>query len=121
MEGEMEKQAHTPGPWSLMYAIIGSVDPQKHPSHIVASPSGSADSICDFDWMTKRPLLEQQANAAIICAAPDMFSALSEIADRHIPDQPSACGLDEIEYVKKQYAELRAIAWRALSKLQEAR
>lgn len=39
--------------------------------------------------------------------------ALERIA-RHIPDQPSASGVDEITYVRQQYGKLRAIATEAL-------
>lgn len=41
-------------------------------------------------------------------------AALTEIRDRHIPDQPSALDIDEDVYLKRQYAELRRIASAAL-------
>lgn len=75
-EGEvMTEHKHTQGPWTVTHAIIGSAEPVKHPSAIVASPSGSVDTICDFDWMTRRGLTEQQANASLIAAAPDLLAA----------------------------------------------
>jgi len=40
----------------------------------------------------------------------ELEAALKDISERHIPDQPSACGLDEIDYVRKHYAELRRAA-----------
>jgi hypothetical protein len=40
--------------------------------------------------------------------------ALEEIAERHIPDQPSACGMDEADYNARQYRELRYMARCAL-------
>lgn len=36
--------------------------------------------------------------------------ALSEIANRHIPDQSAASGGDELDWAIRQYTELRAIA-----------
>jgi hypothetical protein len=40
--------------------------------------------------------------------------ALEEIAERHIPVQPSACGMDEADYNARQYRELRYMARCAL-------
>lgn len=39
---------------------------------------------------------------------------LTEIRDRHIPDQPAALDIPELDYVRRQYAELRSMAWTAL-------
>lgn len=79
----MTEHKHTPGPWTITHAIIGSSEPVKHPSAIVASPSGSVDTICDFDWMTRRGITEQQSNAALIAAAPDLLAALEAVVDCH--------------------------------------
>jgi len=42
-------------------------------------------------------------------------SALSEIAERHIPDQPAAYGGTELDWAVRQYAALRATASAALA------
>ena len=46
-------------------------------------------------------------------------SALLEIRDRHVPDQPSCLDIDESDYILRQHTELRRIARAALE--QEAR
>lgn len=42
-------------------------------------------------------------------------AALSEISNRHIPDQPAAYGGDELEWAVRQHTELRKIARAALA------
>ena len=42
-------------------------------------------------------------------------AALTEIADRHIPDQPAGFGGDELEWAQRQHGSLRAIARAALN------
>jgi hypothetical protein len=62
---------HTPGPWSVdaraSTAVRGGPD-----DHVVASCGG---------WATTRRdvLAEQQANARLVAAAPDLLAALREI------------------------------------------
>lgn len=49
----------------------------------------------------------------------ELVEALQEIADRHIPDQPAACGGDELEWAIRQYRALRSLARATLAKHQE--
>lgn len=58
-----------------------------------------------------------EANARVIAAAPDLAAdnirlreGLAEIASMHIPDQPAASGGSEEDWVRRQYANLRAMA-----------
>ena len=74
-----EISGHTKGPWKVTNAIIGIDEPVIHPSLVVAPPAGSVDPICSFDWMSNRPVAEQQANARLIAAAPALLAALREL------------------------------------------
>jgi hypothetical protein len=40
--------------------------------------------------------------------------ALSEIAERHVPDQPMALDIPEVDYIRRQHTELRRMAREAL-------
>lgn len=51
---------------------------------------------------------------AALSRAEKMETALQEIADRHVPDQPSAYDIPEADYVRKHHMELRMIARAAL-------
>ena len=44
----------------------------------------------------------------------ELESALAEIAERHIPDQPAAYGGDELDWAQRQHTSLRVIARKAL-------
>lgn len=49
----------------------------------------------------------------VIAALSRMDSALEEISERHVPDQPAANDVPEADYIRSQYTELRLIARRA--------
>ena len=70
--------------------------------------------VSDFEeWSARSPHYITLAchNAAEMAAEiVALREALDEISDRHIPDQPAALGMDELSYVKRQYAELRKMA-----------
>lgn len=51
---------------------------------------------------------------AALSRAAEMEAALQEIADRHVPDQPSAYDIPEADYIRKHHMELRLIARAAL-------
>lgn len=53
-------------------------------------------------------------------AAEKLVEALSTIADRHIPDQPAACGGDERDWAVRQHTVLRSIARAALAAYEAA-
>lgn len=43
-------------------------------------------------------------------------AVLSEIADRHVPDQPMAIDIPEADYIRRQHTELRRMAREALAR-----
>jgi hypothetical protein len=49
----------------------------------------------------------------------DLDAALTEIRDRHIPDQPAAYGGSEYDWVVRQYRELRSIATAAFALVED--
>lgn len=77
-------QTHfTPGPWNFDRLAIS----ENHMVYVTGSDQNGID--------INRPLLEISANAALIAAAPDMFSALVEVseflemlADMNLKDYP---------------------------------
>ncbi len=73
---------HTPGPWSITNTIMGSAETTVWPSAVVAAPYGSVDTVCDFSFMTNKPHGEQQANARLIAAAPELLAALRAMIER---------------------------------------
>lgn len=67
-----------------------------------------------------------EANARLIAMAPDLAAALlkaeealEEIADRHIPDQPSALDISEAEYARRQHTELRRTARATITEIRK--
>lgn len=72
------------------------------------------------------PESDRRANARLIALAPDLAAALlkteealEEIADRHIPDQPSALDISEAEYARRQHTELRRTARATLTEIRK--
>lgn len=74
----------------------------------------------DQNWLPKRGrrsayvAVHRDDLASMKARVAALEAALTEIRDRHIPDQPSALDIDEDVYLKRQYAELRRIASAAL-------
>jgi hypothetical protein len=73
---------HTPGPWQMAsedYAwdeIVGNVDGEYEDERGLVC---TYTRICEIQ--DDAPVPEQQANARLICAAPDLLNALSALAD----------------------------------------
>ena len=99
---------HTPGPWSITNTIMGSVDPVTLPSSVIAPPYGSVDTICVFSFMTKKkPHDEQQANARLIAAAPDLLAALRLLLDGLQTYAPEFLhGLPKADYIRAARAAI---------------
>ena len=66
------KRAHTPGPWICQYSPYTSQDDQEIPAFEVHGDRG--EKVCDTN--EDRPALEQEANARLIAAAPELLDAL---------------------------------------------
>ena len=77
---------HTPGPWKIIYAIIG-IEKEMWPNAIIAN-----QTVCDFSWLGGYDLATQQANAALVAAAPDLLDALKEARDA-LNGAPNTSGL----------------------------
>lgn len=56
----------------------------------------------------------EAAEASLSSENERLRAALTEIRDRHVPDQSMADGSDEVTYLRRQYAELRRIAREAI-------
>lgn len=67
----MTTAAHTPGPWIYEYSPYTSQDD----TEILAFEVHGEEKVCDTN--ENRPLEEQEANAQLIAAAPELFDALS--------------------------------------------
>jgi hypothetical protein len=66
----MTKTARTPGPWIFQYSPWRAQDG----SDIPAFEVHGEEKVCDTD--ENRPVEEQEANARLIAAAPEMYDAL---------------------------------------------
>ena len=78
------KVGHTPGPWEVVDSMYGGKSAvQIHPHYMVAEIDGRDDA-------------EQEANARLIAAAPDMLAAVKDakaIVDRIQDGAPDASPL----------------------------
>lgn len=95
---------HTPGPWvACDWGYIVADDPTgRHEDIYIAE-------VCREDDEGRIvPPIEQQANARLIAAAPDLLAAL----------QGLAWAVSGIEYVETEYAEQIADARAAIAKAQ---
>jgi len=66
----MTNAAHTPGPWEYQYSPYTSQDGQEIPAFEVHGEH----KVCDTN--ENRPSEEQEANARLIAAAPELFQTL---------------------------------------------
>lgn len=62
---------HTPGPWVLEKVSATEIGVRVHGSVV----SGYA-TVIDTDWTTRAQQLEQEANARLIAAAPELLNEL---------------------------------------------
>ena len=69
----MTSAAHTPGPWTYQYSPYTSQDGREIPAFEVHAE----EKVCDTN--ENRPIEEQEANARLIAAVPDMLKALELI------------------------------------------
>lgn len=77
MEEKMEKAAFTPGPWRL--ACYGSAsDPRVRSWGVKYGRAGNTLAMIDG---TGNAALRNDANAALIAAAPEMYEALKDAAN----------------------------------------
>jgi hypothetical protein len=70
----MTKVTHTPGPWTYQYSPYTSQDGHEIPAFEVHS-----DSVKVCDTNEDRPPIEQEANARLIAAAPDLLEAAEKV------------------------------------------
>ena len=96
--------AHTPGPWVYYY------DAHEHYKHRIHAKPGL---ICMMpEWRMREELrLEQEANAHLICAAPELLEALQKFVDYEK-------AMDEFDDVRGIliYAEFSRLASVAIAK-----
>jgi hypothetical protein len=71
----MKKLQHTPGPWTYQYSPWHS----DHAGEIPAFEIFGEEKICDTN--EDRPREEQEANACLIAAAPELLEALEQQTD----------------------------------------
>ena len=80
----MTNSAHTPGPWVYQYSPYTSQDGHEIPAFEVHGE----DKVCDTN--ENQPSEEQEANARLIAAAPELLDALDCLliyaADIHSED-----------------------------------
>lgn len=96
---------HTPGPWALKGYLVG--DKQGHRSIYGPKPWGSGSAKV-AQTQGVRPAAENEANARLIAAAPELLEALEEL---HLK---AVVGTDE-----ERHAALIK-AWAAISKARGA-
>ena len=70
----MTKTAHTSGPWTYQYSPYTSQDEQEIPAFEV---HGDEYKVCDTN--EDRPVGEQEGNARLIAAAPDLLEAAEKV------------------------------------------
>jgi hypothetical protein len=70
----MTKVTHTPGPWLYQYSPYTAQDGHEIPAFEV---QGDEYKVCDTN--EDRPAAEQQANALLIAAAPDLLEAAEKV------------------------------------------
>jgi hypothetical protein len=70
----MTKVTHTPGPWIYQYSPYTSQDGREIPAFEV---HGDDVKVCDTN--EDRPVTEQEANACLIAAAPDLLEAAEKV------------------------------------------
>lgn len=66
----MIEMQHTPGPWTYEYSPYKAQDGREIPAFEIHG----AEKVCDTN--EDRPAAEQEADARLISAAPEMFTAL---------------------------------------------
>jgi hypothetical protein len=72
----MTNAAHTPGPWTYQYSPYTSQDGKEIPAFEVHG----AEKVCDTN--EDRPIEEQEANALLIAAAPEVLEAAERVVSR---------------------------------------
>jgi hypothetical protein len=70
----MTKVTHTPGPWTYQYSPYTAQDEHEIPAFEV---HGNDVKVCDTN--EDRPAAEQEANACLIAAAPDLLEAAEKV------------------------------------------
>ncbi|SMC41298.1 hypothetical protein SAMN06297251_10295 [Fulvimarina manganoxydans] len=114
----VETHRISPGQWeAIVRAANGTPDPcvseleseverlRRELEETSAISDGNADAGFAF---------KERAEAAE-AAVERLREALTEISERHIPDQPAAYGGDELSWAQRQHGGLRQIARSALS------
>lgn len=88
---------HTPGPWTIKFGLNVMGKDVRYPSQerLVANAGGHANNI----W-NEQVTAENEANAHLIAAAPDLLEALREMVDRF-----ESCD-DDPEYVTRARAAI---------------
>lgn len=72
----MTNAAHTPGPWTYQYSPYTSQDGKEIPAFEV----NGVEKVCDTN--EDRPSEEQEANARLIAAAPELLAAAKKVVRR---------------------------------------
>ena len=106
--------AHTPGPWTYMASPVTN-DKKMTPLGytIYQKAEDSCRSVCNIDWSSGVDG-EDEANAAIIAAAPDMLAVTiwAEAAFSHLARLGSTSKKDREEF-QKRYEFARATRLKA--------
>lgn len=76
----MKKTPHSPGPW----AIVG-LSFNEHEAHVIDSPTRTVCWTANTLGKTNKEFVsaEDQANACLIAAAPDLLAALKALLEDH--------------------------------------
>ena len=82
---------HTPGPWTICRTLLDGVAVRWH---IASQRDGSAYPIAEHEYEGHPDAIEQDANARLIAAAPDLLEA-ARLGESAISDYCSVADSDD--------------------------